>query len=554
MRATLTPIPPGLRRSTATNKGMALSRLLAATTPPTRSQSEVLRLFLDAVPSRAATMADALRLTEESDGEWAGAPVAASTPASAGCASIGGLATSHASQQLPGPIGALADSCASSNAPQSQLQRPSRFRKSAAWLQLEAAVKPGDAQTRMTVQQVLEKSCGHPKEPVIVPLLFVLIQAIAQDSGGAEDIGVVLADETAEMSGSLHPEALSDYPGALVTGTALALRQVPVLSLAAHSHVLVIAPHMLAYAVSPGASSTIAGPCAHAVGERVRASPPPPPRPSAAPTSDELVGRGPTQSHQIRHVPLREEPPEGPRVRAVPPDWRAHDHSRPPHRPPHRDAPRQPAGRPSAQPSWADRQMPSPAEVARRYAEVARGESVARQRLDRGGGGQRPGSTSGVAWHGRLEQDLDMDEEAELWRLDAGGPSPEGSCEERGGDRADREPVHIDLLAEDEPQQQRRHPRVLQPANRAAEVPMGAPYSRKSSYLPPPPPRPMPWSGEPHACRPSPADTSDQLDDGHLFGDCLGGATQASVVMASSSQASQFTVVGCGSANDLDLD
>jgi hypothetical protein len=493
-------------------------------------------------------MADALRLPGESDSESADAGAAAFTPASAGRASIGGLASSQPSPQLPGPIGALAELCASPNAPQSQLQRPSRFRKSSAWLQLEAAVESGDAQTRTTVQQVLEKACGRPREPVIVPLLFVLIQAIAQDSGGAEDIGVVLADETAEMSGSLHPEALCDYPGALVTGTALALRQVPVLSLAAHSHVLVIAPHMLAFAVCPGAASTIAGPCARAAGERVRAaSPLPPPRPPAPPTGDS-VGRGPTQSHQIRPVLVREEPA---RQRAVFPDRHAAEPGRPPLRPSHRDAIRQPA--PVS--SWADRRMPSPTEVARRYAEVARGESIARQRLDLGGLGQGSGSTSGVAWHGRLEKDLDLDEEAELRRLETGAVSPQGARDGRGGDTGERESVHIDLSAEDEPQQQRRHPRALQPANRTAELPMVAPSARKPSYLPPPPPpRPIRWPGEPQAPRPTPASASGQLDDDdHMFGDGSIAASRASAAVANASQPSQSTV-GCGSANDLDLD
>ena len=195
-------------------------------------------------------MADALQLSDDEDlfGESsalpnvapvripAPAPVRTPAPAPARCASLVpsparcatslSLAPSEVGgPRLPGPAGALADDSGSPGDPQSQRgQRPAYFRKSTALVQLEAAV--GSSEPRMTLQQVLDEACCRPRAPVQASLLLVLIKSIARDSGGAEDLGVVLADESAEMSGSLHPDALSEHPGALVVGTALALRQV----------------------------------------------------------------------------------------------------------------------------------------------------------------------------------------------------------------------------------------------------------------------------------------------------------------------------------------
>ena len=62
------------------------------------------------------------------------------------------------------------------------------------------------------------------------------------------------------MAASLRPDTLAECPGALAPGAALALHGVPVLSLAAHSHVLVVGATMLLDAVAPrGSGGAAAG-------------------------------------------------------------------------------------------------------------------------------------------------------------------------------------------------------------------------------------------------------------------------------------------------------
>eukprot|EP00967_Tisochrysis_lutea_P142336 scaffold262753_cov33-Tisochrysis_lutea.AAC.2 len=194
-------------------------------------------------------------------------------------------------QLLPGPVGALAEP---SGSPDARPQALGGWRKSAAWLQLERALA-GRVAERATLREVLSQACSGPPAPVVVPLLLVVIKAIAKDVGGGEDLGVILADETTEMSGSLEFDTLSDYPGALVPGTALALCGVPVLSLAAYSHVLVISSRMLAYAVPPHASRTIVG-AGHAAAD-VRSFPTAQPHPpvDSPSSSDSGVPHGGSQ-------------------------------------------------------------------------------------------------------------------------------------------------------------------------------------------------------------------------------------------------------------------
>jgi len=316
----------------------------------------------------------------------------------------------------------LADDSGSPGNPQSQLQRPGYFRKSTAWSRLEAAVGPSEIEARMTLQQVLDQACKRPRAPVQASLLLVLIKSIARDSSGAEDLGVVLADETAEMSGSLHPDALSEHPGALVVGAALALRQVPVLSLALYSHVLVIAPSMLAYAVPPHSSRPVTGPGAATAAPPVRSAPPPQqpaqhsrpsflqPERQDAPAFAQFDDDG---AEAQRGAPSSRQIPQEPTM---------------PPRPPPRVAPRRPTqARSPPRAPRSNGQMPSAAEVARLYAEVVRGDSIARQRLDGAGSSGGGGRASGEgAYRGHLAHEVDLDEEAELRRLEAGSDFPEG--------------------------------------------------------------------------------------------------------------------------------
>ena len=168
-------------------------------------------------------------------------------------------------RRIPGPAGALEtngvlDVTASGTQawlPTQQMRdKPLHYwHRTAAWIELETAsdeASQGFMEVRSKLVDVIRiASTGPPPVPPRVPVLCVLIKAIGTKESSGDDVLVTLADETGEMNGTLHGAIFNEQPGLLVSGAAMALKDVPVFSLAPYSHHLIIHPNSVVRVVAP---------------------------------------------------------------------------------------------------------------------------------------------------------------------------------------------------------------------------------------------------------------------------------------------------------------
>ena len=169
-----------------------------------------------------------------------------------------------APRRIPGPAGAISRASAAAQGATgpllfSQCPRPnvSFFHRTRAWTELEALVSPteggvmAEVPHRMTLREAVREASAPPAVPLRVPVLCALIKAVGNKEGSGDDVQVTLADESGETEATFHGGIFNEHPGVLVTGAACALREVPVLSLAAHSHHLIVHPACVRCIVPP---------------------------------------------------------------------------------------------------------------------------------------------------------------------------------------------------------------------------------------------------------------------------------------------------------------
>ena len=170
-------------------------------------------------------------------------------------------------RRIPGPAGALESDgceCAATSVtqgtlfPSQQLREKalSFFHKTPAWLELEAAFsvqRPGmTVPGRQTLHQVIQEASAPPPVPLRVAVVCALIKYIGAKESSGDDVLVTLADESGtEMDGTIHGTIFNEQPGLLMCGAALALKDVPVFSLAPFSHHLLIHPSSVVRVIPP---------------------------------------------------------------------------------------------------------------------------------------------------------------------------------------------------------------------------------------------------------------------------------------------------------------
>ena len=100
------------------------------------------------------------------------------------------------------------------------------FQPSEAWSSLSKMVSDDGSRSnvhphaaqRITLQDLLLHASVPPDLPPRPPLLCVIIKSIDTDGGGGEDYAAMLADETAEISATLHTHLFHQHPGSIVVG------------------------------------------------------------------------------------------------------------------------------------------------------------------------------------------------------------------------------------------------------------------------------------------------------------------------------------------------
>lgn len=102
----------------------------------------------------------------------------------------------------------------------------------------------------------VDPSTGHrpgkpPAAPVRSSVLLVSIVSLEEEVSGSEDVVATLADDSGEIGATLHAGLLSEHPGCVAVGSAWALKRVGVLTLAPHSHHLIVHPNNALHATPP---------------------------------------------------------------------------------------------------------------------------------------------------------------------------------------------------------------------------------------------------------------------------------------------------------------
>jgi hypothetical protein len=187
-------------------------------------------------------------------------PAPSSIPAPA----VFAASTSSSEQQrprhrIPGPAGMLTGlGLPTTTTPQARGEAAGSgaglrfFEETAAWKKLLAMFSDEDLARRMTLKEVISAASVPPCVPVRVPLSLMMVTELVGDrSDPIADIGAVVADETGEMAGTFHYMVFQDRPNKVKVGSACAFRNVPVLTLSAWSHHLILHAACIVYVVEP---------------------------------------------------------------------------------------------------------------------------------------------------------------------------------------------------------------------------------------------------------------------------------------------------------------
>ena len=139
------------------------------------------------------------------------------------------------------------------------------FSRTEAWMALDELIADEGAprgRMQVTGRSTLEElrvaaSVPPPFAPRAAVLCVVIKSIDSEGGGGGEDVAATLADETGSMPCTLHTTIFNEHPGAIVVGAAMALTQVPMLTLSPWSHHLVVVPQCVAHVVPPVVCSAL---------------------------------------------------------------------------------------------------------------------------------------------------------------------------------------------------------------------------------------------------------------------------------------------------------